>query len=52
MDKAILIPYGLTWVQHTGIHSPTLDTSLASYNQEVLTTTDEVQRKDYNTRGQ
>jgi hypothetical protein len=29
-----------------------LDTSLASYNQTVLTTTDEIQWKDYNTGGQ
>jgi hypothetical protein len=29
----------------TGIHSPTLDTSLGTYNQTVLTTTDEVNRK-------
>jgi hypothetical protein len=26
---------------HTGIHSPTLDTSLASYNPTGLTTTNE-----------
>jgi hypothetical protein len=50
--KQLLIPKSLIQEQQTGIHSLTLDTSLASYDLMIITTTNGTQRKDYNTRGQ
>ena len=35
------VPNALTLVQRTGTYSPTLDTLRASYDQTILTTTDE-----------
>jgi hypothetical protein len=51
-DKQLLIPNDFTHVQQTGTHSPTLGTTIASYDLTAATTTDGIQRKDYNPRGQ
>ena len=39
------VPNALTLVQRTGTYSPTLDTLRASYDQTILTTTDEYNGK-------
>ena len=39
------VPNALTLVHHIGTYSPTLDTLRASYDQTILTTMDEYNRK-------
>ena len=41
------VPNALILVQCTSTYSRTLDTLRASYDQMIITTTDEIQRKDY-----
>ena len=41
------IPSALILVQRTSTYSPTLDTLRASYDRMIITTIDEIQRKDY-----
>ena len=41
------VPSALILVQRTCTYSPTLDTLRASYDQTIVTTTDEIQWKDY-----
>ena len=41
------VPNALILVQRTSTYSPTLDTLRASYDQTIVTTTDEIQWKDY-----
>ena len=41
------VPNALILVQRTSTYSPTLDTLRASYDRMIITTIDEIQRKDY-----